>query len=116
MNITIEVLTPAYGWNTPLGIDITASNLLLSTSSFLIALWALDEPNKTPSGTIDAHLPPTFNILINAAMNNNSVLVVDAIASKSFEIVSFIKLPENGGLAIIRLYFPLSSFSDERES
>lgn len=33
-------------------------------------------PNKTPSGTIDAHLPPVFNILRNNARNNNSVFLV----------------------------------------
>ena len=27
--------------------------------AFLISLCALDEPNSTPSGTIQAHLPPT---------------------------------------------------------
>jgi hypothetical protein len=36
MRIAVE--TPAYGLNTPEGIEITASNLLLSTISFLIVL------------------------------------------------------------------------------
>ena len=51
--------------NTPLGIDIIASNLWFPIISFLIALWAFELPNNTPSGTIEAHLPPIFNILKN---------------------------------------------------
>ena len=75
MNIIIAVDTPAYGLNTPEGIDIIASSLWFSTISFLIDLCPPVEPNKTPSGTIDAHLPPVFNILKNKAKNKSSVLV-----------------------------------------
>ena len=45
--------------------EITASRRLPSTSSLRIALWAVEEPNSTPSGTITAPRPPTFSIRKN---------------------------------------------------
>ena len=41
-----------------------------------MALCSAEEPNKTPSGTMQAHLPPTFSILRNKARNNSSVFFV----------------------------------------
>ena len=41
------------------------------------------EPNNTPSGTIDAHLPPVFNILKNNAKNKSSVFFVLVVFKRS---------------------------------
>ena len=41
-----------------------------SKNTFRICLCALLEPNKTPSGTITAALPPFFSTRINNARNS----------------------------------------------
>ena len=64
-----------------------------------MSLCAFDEPNNTPSGTMQAHLPPTFNIRTNNARNNNSVFFVLHTFSKSPDTDSASRLPLNGGFA-----------------
>ena len=93
-----------------------ASNLLFSTISFLIDLCALLLPNKTPSGTIQAHLPPIFNVLKNNAKNNNSVFLVLQTFNKFGAVLSVSIVPLNGGLANITEYFSSSLLSSDTES
>ena len=108
VKITIAVETPAYGLNTPAGIEITASSRFLSTSSRRTALCAADDPNNTPSGTIAAHRPPTRSIRKNNTRNNNSVFFVLATLSKSGDTPSKSRLPLNGGFVRINENFPAS--------
>jgi len=58
------------------GIEIIASSLHFCNSNFLISLWALEFPNKTPSGTITAHLPFPFKILNINSRKRISVFLV----------------------------------------
>ena len=46
------------------------------------------EPNNTPSGTIDAHLPPVFNILKNKAKNKSAVFLVLVTFKRSADTCS----------------------------
>ena len=82
----------------PEGIEITPISFWLSTNSALKVLWALDEPNNTPSGTIVIHLPPIFSILIIKATNNNSVFFVLVIAKIDADVESSGNAPAKGGL------------------
>ena len=112
VNIIIAVETPAYGLNTPLGIDIIASSLWFSIISFLIALCWFELPKSTPSGTIDAVRPPVFNIFKNNAKNSNSVFFdLFVSANKSLAIVSNSTEPLKGGFAKTNVNLFLSSFS-----
>ena len=96
--------------------EITASRRLSSISVLRTALCAFDEPKSTPSGTIQAHLPPTFSIRKNSVRNSNSVFFVLQTFSKSGETMSLSRLPLNGGLARISEYISLSGFCSERLS
>ncbi len=72
---------------------ISASNKVM----VLVAFWALELPNKTPSGIITAALPPERNILEIRAKNKSSVAPVSI--PKSGFISPLSNLPVNGGLA-----------------
>ena len=63
--------------------SIIVIKILNPVISFLISLCPFVLPNKTPSGTIDAHLPPFLSILRNNAKNNNSVFLVLVTFNKS---------------------------------
>src|SRR3989344_5149509 len=108
MKYKTAVETPAYGLNTPEGIDITASNLHFSSSNSLIFLCAFEFPNKTPSGTITAHLPPIERELYISSKNKSSVLLVLIVRSSDFSL-SFIE-PLNGGFARTKSYNPFSLY------
>ena len=96
--------------------EITASRRLFSTISLRMDLCAFDEPKRTPSGTIEAHLPPTLRDFRNNERKRSSVFFVDVSVSRSFEIVSLSREPVNGGFAIISEYSSLWVLSSERES
>src|SRR3989344_8858284 len=82
--------------------DITASSRQSVNNNSLIFLWAFEFPNKTPSGTITAHLPEGARAKYINSKNNNSVFVV-FILNLSLISASF-KLPLNGGFARITSY------------
>ena len=63
-------------------------------------LCALELPNKTPSGTITMHLPPTERELYISSKKSNSVLLVLIVSSSDFSL-SFMD-PLNGGFAKIK--------------
>ena len=84
--------------------------LIYEVIAFLICLCALLDPNNTPSGTIHAHLPPIFNILINKAKKSSSVFLVLATFNKFADTESASNDPLNGGLASINEYLPVSIF------
>ena len=46
------VFTPAYGWNTPAGIETTASSFVFSSKKRRISLSSLFVPKSEPSGKI----------------------------------------------------------------
>ena len=48
-----------------------------------MSLWALELPNKTPSGTIEAQRPPVFKIRKNNDKNKSSVFFVLVTFNKS---------------------------------
>ena len=102
--------------NTPEGMEITASRRWLSTSSRRISRWALEDPNSTPSGTIQAHRPPTLSIFKNRAKNSSSVFLVLHSFSRSADTISASRLPLKGGLARMREYFSRSGFWSDRLS
>ena len=115
VNIKIAVDTPAYGLNTPLGSEITASNWLLSTSSLRNCWCAFDEPNNTPSGTIVAERPPTRNIRSIKATKSSSVFLVFTLRNISGQTSSSSNEPLNGGLARIISMPDFASFGNFSE-
>lgn len=52
------------------------------------SLWALDEPNSTPSGTITAALPPAFSSFRNRATNSSSFFFVLTMRCRSLAVAS----------------------------
>ena len=88
MNTSNTVDTPAYGLKTPEGIEMTACSWWFSTSSFRMLLCALEEPNKTPSGTMQAQRPPFFSICRKSARKSSSVFLVLVTAFKSSLMLS----------------------------
>ena len=99
------MLTPAYGLKTPEGIETTACSSHSSRSIFRSALWALLDPNNTPSGTITPARPPMSSRLMIRLTNRSSVLVVLRASSSWMSPLSM--LPLNGGLARATVYLSL---------
>ena len=99
-----------YGSNASM--DITASSLQSSNNLFLMDLCALLLPNRTPWGTITAHLPPVVSTLYINSKNRISVLVV-FIEKSSFNSSLFM-LPLNGGLARTTSYSDFCSYLVDR--
>src|SRR5205085_5705396 len=58
VKMSTAVDTPAYGLNTPDGIETTASSRFSSINFLRVSTCALLEPNSTPSGEMAAHRPP----------------------------------------------------------
>ena len=79
----MQVDTPAYGLNTPVGIEITALRLHRSRINSRIFLCAFELPNNIPSGTITALLPPVRKILNINSRNNISVFFVLILKKRS---------------------------------
>ena len=80
-----------------------------STSNFRTALWASDEPNNTPSGTMTAARPPGLSIWMMRSTKSNSVLVVERRDCSQMSPLSM--LPLKGGLASTMSYL-LNSLND----
>ena len=75
-----------------------------------MALWAFEEPKRTPSGTMQAHWPPFLRRRRKSARKRSSVFLVLVTALRLPAILPSSMLPLKGGLARHIVYLSFSVF------